>query len=412
MASTPWMNSDQLIAAVKRKILVPISQNTFSEDDILAFLNEEMMISQVPSVLEYHQEYYVMRKEVPIIANQTKYPIPDRAIGMRLRDVFYKDDAGNLGEMTRISPEDRAFFQRNLGTNQPVTMFFLENNELVLLPVPDSNPTGFLVFHFYVRPNQLVSTDRAAIITYFNENITVDNAALVADDTITIKDIVFTAVAGAPAANEFQIGASSIITATNLVTSINTNGVCIADNGSPSTAMVKLKFTSLEDSQDVTVSNSLGLILQTGQAIEFSSVPTVIDNNLAVDFLQTKPGHKIRTYDITIPSNSVSGTQINFNSDDVPTDLLLGDYICLANECIIPFLPPDMHVALVERACSRILSAIGDQAGLGITNSKIQEIEARQATLLDNRSEGAVQKIANHHGLLSYGIMGPRRRTF
>lgn len=410
MAAHPWMDSSDLISAVKRKILVPISQNTFSEDDILAFINEEMFISQVPSVLEYHQEYYVMRQELPIVANQTKYPIPDRAIGMRLRDVFYKDDAGNLGEMTRISPEDRAFFQRNLGSNQPVTMFFLENNELVLLPIPDSNPTGSLVFHFYVRPNQLVSTDRAATITFFNENITVDNASLVAGDTITINDIIFTAVSGSPSTNQFQIGGTSVITATNLAAAINTNGVCIADNGSPSTDVIKLQFTALSDSQDITVSNDLGLVLEDGQSLEFSSIPTIIANNTVIDFLQTKPGHKIRAYDIT--TNTVSGTQINFSTDDVPEDLIVGDYICLANESIIPFLPPDMHTALAERACARILAAIGDQAGLGISNSKIQEIEARQATLLDNRTEGAVQKIANHHGLLSYGIMGPRRRTF
>lgn len=410
MAAHPWMDSSNLISAVKRKILVPISQNTFSEDDILAFLNEEMFISQVPSVLEYHQEYYVMRQELPIIANQTKYPIPDRAIGMRLRDVFYKDDQGNLGEMTRISPEDRAFFQRNLGTNQPVTMFFLENNELILLAIPDSSPTGSLVFHFYMRPNQLVSTDRAATITFFNENVTVSNASLVAGDTITIKDIVFTAVSGSPSTNEFQIGGTSVITATSLASSINTNGVCIANNGSPSTDVVKLQFTTLSDSQDVLVSNASGLVLEDGQALEFSSIPTIIVNNTVIDFLQTKPGHKIRAYDIT--TNTVSGTQINFTTDDVPDDLVIGDYICLANESIIPFLPPDMHTALAERACSRILAAIGDQAGLGISNSKIQEIEARQATLLDNRTEGAVQKIANHHGLLSYGIMGPRRRTF
>lgn len=410
--ATPWMTSDDLVEAVKRKILIPISQNTFSSDDILKFLNEEMMISQVPSVLSFHEEYYVVTKEVTLVSNQKSYPIPDRAIGMRLRDIFYKDDAGNLGEMTRISPEERAFFEKNLGTSQPVTKFYLENNSVVLLPTVSQVPTGSLVFHYFIRPNQLVATTRAATITFFNENITVNNASLVAGNTITIKSIVFTAVSGAPSTNEFQIGASSIATATNLAVAINTNGVCIADNGSPSTNTVKLKFTSLSDSKTVAVSNSSGLAVQAGQAIEFSSIPTVFTNGALVDFLQTKPGHKIRDFDIQIPTNGISGTQINFAADTVPTDLVVGDYICLENECIIPFLPTDLHNGLAEKACSRILAAIGDQAGLQIVNTKLQEIEQRTGSLLDNRVEGAPQKIANHHSLLGYGAMGPKRRGY
>ncbi len=110
MSTTPWYTSDKLIEAVKRKIAFPINQNTFTEDDILAFANEEMFIAQVPAVMQYHEEYFVYRVQVPLVTNISRYSIPDRAIGMKLRDLFWSDASGNYFEMTRISSGDKAFF--------------------------------------------------------------------------------------------------------------------------------------------------------------------------------------------------------------------------------------------------------------------------------------------------------------
>ena len=48
-----------------------------------------------------------------------------------------------------------------------------------------------------------------------------DNSALIATDTITIGGIVLTAVVGAPAIDQFTIGANDVATAANIVTAIN-----------------------------------------------------------------------------------------------------------------------------------------------------------------------------------------------
>ncbi|NBX74721.1 MAG: hypothetical protein EBQ89_10570 [Alphaproteobacteria bacterium] len=91
-------------------------------------------------------------------------------------------------------------------------------------------------------------------------------------------------------------------------------------------------------------------------------------------------------------------------------NLKVGDYICLANESIIPQIPPDLHTVLAERTAARILAAIGDQAGLAVANQKIAEMELRQGNVLDQRVEGAPEKITARHSLLRYGKMGVRRR--
>ena len=133
--------------------------------------------------------------------------------------------------------------------------------------------------------------------------------------------------------------------------------------------------------------------------------------------MQQRPGHKIYLYDINIPKNGISGTSITLPQQsllvvsgntgtglqETLAALVPGDYICLANEAIIPQIPPDLHNALAERTSMRILAAIGDVQGVQVSNAKIQEIEQRQGNLLDNRIEGAPLKIAARHSLLRYG---------
>jgi len=413
MAAVPWKTSTDIIETVKRMISFPIAQNTFSEEDILKFANEEIAVAQVPSILQYNEEYFVTSMRVAIEADKSRYEIPERAIGSKLRDLFYVDASGNLSEMTRISPDDKDFYQRNSGSGQNIHKFYIQGNDIIIASTVGSNPpVGFLEFEIYIRPNQLVTNDRAAIIQTFNKKITITNGSLVAGDTVTIDGTVFTAVAAAPTGTEFLIGATSIDTATNLATVINTTDVATATNGTPSSAVVTVKFTTLSASQDIQSSNSTALTLSSStiQIIEFVSVPSHLTSGTYIDFLQTKPGHKLRAMDVKIPASGVSDTEISFTLSDVPTDLIVGDYICEINECIIPQIPTDIHTTLCERTSARLQASMGDKEGLGVTNTKIQESETRQGTMLDNRVEGAPQKITNRHSLLRTSIIGSRRR--
>lgn len=543
MAATPYYTSNDIIASVKRKISFPISQNTFTNLDVLAFANEEMFIAQVPSVLQYHEEYFVTYKQVPLQTNLSRYPIPDRATGMKLRDLFWMDQNGNLFEMTRIEEHDRAFFQRNVGANQAVHKFFIEGNDVVLTPGVVDSPTGSLVFVFYLRPNQLVKNDRAAIIQNFVQLLKVNNSLINVLDTVSIgvnpsvfnlvgnnlliqsgqlsipvgapNPIPFTAVntlggtitaitqysgtvvkvtsvnhqlstgqtvviAGSDSnpsidgtyniqvldadnflvqfsigtagttgtftsPNQFLIGPSDAQTAANLSAAINLSGVIL--NSVANLETITLNFSNINT---VVSTNNVTafLIPQTTLGINFQSLPTTYTdsetniqetlfmNGALIDILQTKPGHRTYVYDVVIPPTGISGTTITFpvSSLLVPTgtvnngagppgspvsstvqltlaNIQVNDYICLANEAIIPQIPPDLHNGLAERTASRILAAIGDQSGLQASMQKIAEIEQRQGNLLDNRSEGTPQKVVNRHSMLRYGKMGVTRRT-
>lgn len=541
------MTSNDLIASVKRKISFPVSQNTFTNLDILAFANEEMFIAQVPSVLLYHQEYFTTYKRVPLQTNLSRYPIPNRATGMKLRDLFWMDQNGNLFEMTRIDEHDRAFFQRNVGANQAVHKFFIQGNDVILTPGVVDSPTGSLIFVFFLRPNQLVKNDRAAIVNDFVQTITINSSLInpldiinigvvenvynqvgnnliiqtsltsipignpgptpftavsslggtitsivqysgsntvteittsaphqlstnqtvvisgsnsnpVADGTYVVQVVSPTSfiiplsisTAGTSGAftspNQFLINASSAITAANLaaainITDINANVSAIAA-GNVITASfdnIQTTFQSLNLTGFVVPTSTLGINFQTLPTSytdqETNLTDTLFVNGALIDLLQTLPGHRTYVYDVKIPNNGISGTTVTFpvSSLLVPTETVnngagppgtpisstvqlvianiqVGDYMCVANEAIIPQIPPDLHNGLAERTAARILAALGDQQGLQASMTKIQEIETRQGNILDNRSEGTPIKVVNRHSQLRYGKMGTSRR--
>jgi hypothetical protein len=402
--SRSWLTSDDIIEDVKRTISFPTSQNTFDDEDILAFANKEMAIAIVPDLMTVHEEYFVTKLIVPLEDNKSRYLIPERAVGMKLRDLFLVDAQGNLGEMTRINPDDKSYFGQSTMASNNLYRFYLENNEVVLSPGITSAGGNSLQFEYFQRPNQLVKDEKAATIDYFTKTITVDNTTLIAGDTITIGSTVFTAVSGSPATNEFQIGVTSIITATNLNGAINTNATYFADISSN---VVTVHSDILSTAYSTT--NSAALQIQVKVGISFISIPANIVDGVYIDFLQTKPGHKIRGISVKLTPGSVSGNHINLNISDIPEDLIIGDYVCEEYECIIPGIPSDLHHMLVERTAGRILSAIGDQAGLQAQNMKIAEITSKQQVMLDNRVEGAPPKVFPRNSPLRNNRRGYKR---
>lgn len=152
-----------LIEDIKRRGSFPDSGVTFNTTDYLALINEEMKIGIVPVVISMHEEYFVWSEEIPLQPNVSKYDIPYRAIGMKLRDIFYKDVNGNLREMSRVNQDDVAYFQRTNNTSD-FRSFYIENNSVVLCPDVPAAPTGSLLIKYYLAPNEIVEETRVGII--------------------------------------------------------------------------------------------------------------------------------------------------------------------------------------------------------------------------------------------------------
>lgn len=164
----PDFTTTALLTSINNRALVPTSQTTYQTSDILALASEEVRSYIVPMIMKMRSEYFTYASpDVAIQANVSKYAIPYRAIGGKLRGVQLIDNAGNIFDFPLIEEEDECFF--NYGSNTATSFAFkLEGNAVKITPPPTSNSGSFIRFLIYFRPNELVATSAAAQITAIN----------------------------------------------------------------------------------------------------------------------------------------------------------------------------------------------------------------------------------------------------
>lgn len=312
-----YYTTDDIIKSVKRRAFIPTSQSTFTNADFLAFMNEEMNMGVVPAVLRTHEDYFLVTDLIPLEDNTSKYSIPYRSIGNKLREVALIDTGGNLYEMTRIGVGDLPFYQGPT-TYGRIYSYYIANNQICLAPENVKITTGYsLRVSYYIRPNSLVLLEQVAPIVSINR----------------------------------------------------TTGI-------------------------ITVSN----------------LPSTFNTLMTYDFVQVKSPHKCLSIEIAASSVNSSLKELTFDVNDIPSDLAVGDHICLATESAIPQVPSDLHVMLAHRVAARCLEALGDAEGLAAANQKLGELEQQTQTLIDNRVEDAPQKVVNRHAILRRGLYARRYR--
>lgn len=392
MANRPYLTSNDLIETIKLNSAFPLAQVTYSPEDLLKFANHELFLAQVPSVLQYHEDYFTFREAVPMKTNKNRYDIPYRAIGNKIYDVYYEEAVGkHLQKLSFVDSADKAFFQNSNGYVTP-SHYYIESNQIVLTSEIGSTVSGNLVFVYFLRPNNLVVDERAAICVGFTKEITITDSLIVSGDKLSIGDLTLTAGV------DFTFGSTSTLTATSIVSAINLQ----ADNTANVTNnIITVHYEYL--ATKITSSNPTGITLDSAQGIEFDQVPENIKNNTLIDFLKRKGGHRTYSFDIKLGKNVVSSNIIKFKPSDIPEDFEIEDYICSQFECIIPQIPSDLHSLLAERTVARVLEAQGDLAGLQVATAKIGDLEARQASMMETRVEGSPRKVFNRGSLLRLG---------
>ena len=132
-----------------------------TDDDILRYLNKEMMLEIIPQVAKLHEEYFIVTELITLTAtntiSDTHVKVPDRAVGQSLRDVIIIK-GGTRGNarisLPRINREDLPAFEVVRGGGDDTRGFFLENVRIRVFP---SIKTGDkLEVSYMFRPSQLV----------------------------------------------------------------------------------------------------------------------------------------------------------------------------------------------------------------------------------------------------------------
>ncbi len=321
------LTSSELIRSIKRRAMIPKDQNTFTNDDLLEMLNEEIQYFGIPHLLRTHEEYLLVSEDVTLVEGQSKYDIPYRALGNKLRDLSYvtnvsgltgNDTGEQVFELSRISVEDLPDYN-NYSSSRYAQAFYLENNKVVLLgELPENN--AVLRMHFYLRPNEFVLEDRAGKIQSIDRNTGI----------ITVE-----------------------------------------------------------------------------------TFPNVFSSSPDMDFIKYQNPNIILRYDISPLSVDANTRTITFAIADIPSDLIAGDYINLAQETVVPQMPAELHPVLAQRVAVAALEALGDQEGLASAQRRLEMMEQSTNDIIDNRVEGAPEKLTNRHGTLREAVInsyGYRRR--
>lgn len=111
-----------------------------------------------------------------------------------------------------------------------------------------------------------------------------------------------------------------------------------------------------------------------GLNIDVASVPSTMTNNTLIDFVQADGPYDILDMDIVI--TGISGTTLTLTS--VPTDLAIGDYICLAGESPVPGIPEELVPTLVQAALVVCLTSKKDKAA----EFEVQKLEQMKEALI------------------------------
>lgn len=299
------LTTDKLIDTVRRRSMSPEDSRTFKDEDIIDILNEEIDVSLLAKIMSLNEEHMVAEFIHELKSDQTRYKIPHRAVGNKLRDVAYRDTSGAHYELSRISLEELSDY-RYYRNSQREDVFYVEADEIVLVDTRLANFDNLLMY-YYLRPSRLVKEDRTA-----------------------------------------KIG--SIDRTTGLITLSN-----YPDN-----------FTQLTE----------------------------------VDFVGFQSPNKIRAIDVSLTSNDRNTSSIMVDPSDIPVNLIKGDYVTVPEESPVPNFPTEFHPVLAQMAVIHMLGAMNDTEGVRNATAKLVSMEEATMQIIDDRVEGAPQKINARHSPL------------
>lgn len=157
----PKLNTEALVASVKSRTLAPTSQKTWSDNELISILNEELFLGLVPDIQKAKEDFFKTSKRVPVVAGQTTWRMPERALGTSLEDVVMIDNNNNRFPLSRLNSRD---IQTQVIAYPTYFGFIIEDDSVRL--IPQLNQVNNVVeFRYARRLSKLVPTDRVCRVT-------------------------------------------------------------------------------------------------------------------------------------------------------------------------------------------------------------------------------------------------------
>lgn len=170
-----------LLTSVKQRSMNAENQNLLSDTDIVRIASEELQGTILPYIESVKNEYYVTNKDLTFVSGQSRYDIPQRATGTKLRDVCLVDNQGNEVLLNYINPED----MKSSWAYAPYQFGFYPTDYSINIVLGNNLGSGnysFVRMIYFRRPNTLCTTGsggNAGRVVSFNtiaKTITLDFA--------------------------------------------------------------------------------------------------------------------------------------------------------------------------------------------------------------------------------------------
>lgn len=138
---------------------------------------------------------------------------------------------------------------------------------------------------------------------------------------------------------------------------ITRNSIELSSNYTSGT--LRLKYFARASKLVLTTSCGQVSSIDTGaNSVVVSSAPSTFANGTVIDMVQNNNPYDLLSMDQAI--TTVAGTTLTFAS--LPTDLLVGDWICIANESPVLMAPEELHALLIQMVLVDLLASKKDKA--------------------------------------------------
>jgi hypothetical protein len=170
--------ASDLLESVKSTVLVPGSQVTTPNAQILKFADDKIRSTIVPMIKGVRQDYFLRSRTVQGGADVQMFRVPDRAIGRTLKNLKLVN-GNTTRDMAKISVDNEHVYMNG---SLPVGFFFI-GDDYKVIPKPSATDWS-LVEWYLLQPSALVESTDARQIT----GVSVDTIA--GTTTISVSGLI------------------------------------------------------------------------------------------------------------------------------------------------------------------------------------------------------------------------------
>ena len=378
--------TDDLLNAVKRDSLLASAQSVFTDAQLLAIGDDQVLEHLAPLLVRVNENYYLETHDQVLKSGVSGYALPKYAMWNAAYMVALVDSDGYVVDLDRISAGDLEY--RHAPTSGQPRQFYFDHDRIVLNPAPDSTSVSEYVLRtwIYRRPNRMVATSSAAVVSSV--------AAATGVITYTAaKPSTFTATSSHDA---FSARSPFRRVATGMTATASPSGTTHTFPG-PRT----LGYTSLSSPFTVGQTVTGGTSAATGVIADISRT-TLTLTGVSGTFQNAET--------ITDTGGGSATTNTTLTNGLTDTDgIAPGDYVCVQDETVYPPVPIELHPYLKDLIIKAVSRAQMDVEQYQVAVQSIVE-KAQQAipAAIGNRAKAQPKVLSLFHSPFVRWAVGGR----